>query len=137
MEIMKIPAEMEYLDEVINMIEAYLEPFECSAKDLYQIQVSIEELFTNISSYAYEEEGGEVEVQWRVVKDACQTIVWITLIDSGRPYNPIEKTDPDFEISFEDREIGGLGIYMVKLFMDYMEYQYVDGKNQFTIGKII
>ena len=49
MEIMKIPAEMEYLDEVINMIEAYLEPFECSAKDLYQIQVSIEELFTNIS----------------------------------------------------------------------------------------
>ena len=135
MEIMRIPARMEYLDDVLNMTETYLETFECSVKIQNQIQVSIEELFTNIASYAYDHEDGLVEVRCHSTVDAGDTIVWFTFSDWGKPYNPLEKSDPDFDIPFEEREIGGLGIYMVKKFMDYMEYHFVDGTNQFTIGK--
>ena len=135
MESMKIPARMEYLDDVLGMTEAYLETFECSAKVQYQIQVSIEELFTNIASYAYEHEDGMVEIRCYSTATEDKITVWFTLSDWGIPYNPLEKTDPDFDIPFEDREIGGLGIYMVKKFMDHMEYHYVNGCNRFTMGK--
>lgn len=142
MEILKIPAQMKYLDDILNMTETHLETFDCSEKTLYQIQVSIEEVFTNIVSYAYDNEDGLVEVQCHVTSSTVDTedqktesTIWITLSDKGKPYNPLEKPDPDFSIPFEDRGIGGLGIYMVKKFMDYMDYRYVNGCNQFTIGK--
>ena len=132
---MKIPAQMDYLDNVLGMTEAYLETFECSPKIQYQIQVSIEELFTNIASYAYDHEDGLVEIKCHSTMEKEEIHVWFTFSDWGIPYNPLDKTDPDFEIPFDEREIGGLGIYMVKKFMDHMEYHYVNGCNQFTIGK--
>ena len=55
--------------------------------------------------------------------------------DEGVPYNPLEKDDPDVTLSVEDREIGGLGIFMVKKSMDDMYYEYKDGKNILTLMK--
>ena len=61
--------------------------------------------------------------------------VEITFIDDGKAYNPLEKTDPDVSLSAEEREIGGLGIYMVKKSMDAIRYQYENGKNILRIKK--
>ena len=142
LEIKKVPADLQYLEEILNMIEAYLEPLECSAKSMYQIQVSVEELFTNIASYAYDSENGEVEVQCCTTYEMKESeesdvsmMVLISIKDWGKPYNPLEHPDPDFEIPFEERRIGGLGVYMVKQFMDYVDYRNEDGCNIFTIGK--
>lgn len=132
---------MQYLEDVLNMLETYLEPFNCTAKSMYQILVSVEEVFTNIASYAYDSGDGMIEIQCRHEigssddNTAAQVTFWITIKDWGRSYNPLEHPDPDFEIPFEERRIGGLGVYMVKQFMDYVEYQSADGCNILTIGK--
>ena len=56
-------------------------------------------------------------------------------IDNGTPYDPLKKADPDTTLSAEDRQIGGLGIFMVKKSMDDVKYQYIDGQNILTISK--
>ena len=61
----------------------------------------------------------------------------ITLTDRGTPYDPLKKPDPDITLSAKEREIGGLGIYMVKKSMDEMRYEYRDGQNVLTIVKRI
>ena len=61
--------------------------------------------------------------------------VSLTFEDYGEPYNPLLKEDPDITLSAEERDIGGLGIYLVKKSMDKVEYEYRDGKNIFTIKK--
>ena len=61
--------------------------------------------------------------------------VVITFIDNGVPYDPLRKNDPDTTLSAEEREIGGLGIYMVKKSMDGVEYEYKDGQNILKIIK--
>ena len=59
----------------------------------------------------------------------------LTFIDSGVPYNPLKKDDPDTTLSAEDRKIGGLGIFLVKKSMDDMRYEFKDGKNILTLVK--
>lgn len=61
--------------------------------------------------------------------------VVITFIDNGIPYDPLAKDDPDTSLSAEEREIGGLGIYMVKKSMDDITYEYKNGQNILTLKK--
>ncbi len=61
--------------------------------------------------------------------------VEITFIDQGKPYDPLAKSDPDVTLSAEERQIGGLGIYMVKKSMDDVRYRYERGRNILTIQK--
>ncbi len=95
------------------------------------IEVSLEELFVNISHYAYPEGNGWAEVHV-CVEDG---VMELTLIDGGIPFDPLAKPDPDVTLLAEERQIGGLGIYMVKKKMDAMEYQRKDDKNILTIRK--
>jgi anti-sigma regulatory factor (Ser/Thr protein kinase) len=59
----------------------------------------------------------------------------ITFIDNGIPYDPLAKADPDVTLSAEERQIGGLGIFMVKKSMDDVKYEYLDGHNILTLKK--
>jgi len=125
---------MEQWDTVYEMLESAFELSEVSEKTKYDISVSAEEIFTNIASYAYDSEEGMVEIScgW---KDEARKEFQIMFKDWGTPYNPLECPDPDFEIPFEERRVGGLGIYMVKKFMDRVEYRNENGCNIVTIGK--
>jgi anti-sigma regulatory factor (Ser/Thr protein kinase) len=98
-----------------------------------QIDVAVEEIFVNIASYAYAPDVGNATI--RFVQE--QNNVCITFIDSGIPYDPLAKEDPDVSLSAEERGIGGLGIYMVKKAVDDMKYVYKDGQNILSIGKSI
>ncbi len=69
--------------------------------------------------------------------DVKDGVAEITFADSGIPYDPLKREDPDVLLSAEDREIGGLGIFMVKKTMDDMFYEYRDGQNLLTIRKKI
>ncbi len=99
----------------------------------FQIDVAVEELFVNIAHYAYTPETGTATIRVKIEEDPLSAS--ITFIDSGIPYNPLEKEDPDVTLSAEERGIGGLGIYMVKKSMDDMIYEYTDGQNILTIKK--
>ena len=98
-----------------------------------QLDIAIDEIFGNIVNYAYTPEVGKVTV--RLAVDEKTLTASLTLIDSGVPYNPLEKDDPDTTLSAEDRKIGGLGIFLVKKSMDDMRYEYKDGKNILTLVK--
>ena len=98
-----------------------------------QIDIAIDELFGNIVHYAYNPEVGPVTVRVEVTEDPLA--VSITFIDNGVPYDPLAKTDPDVTLSAEEREIGGLGIFMVKKSMDEISYEYRSGQNILTIKK--
>ena len=104
-------------------------------KILMQIDVAVEEIFVNVASYAYTPNTGSVTIRMDL-QEKPRAVV-ITFIDSGIPYNPLAKEDPDVSLSAEERSIGGLGIFMVKKTMDKMEYEYTDQKNVLKMYKNI
>ena len=128
-----ILAAVENLDQVLAFVDAELEKLDCPMKAQMQIDVAVEELFVNIAHYAYVPNQGSATI--RVQTDGKNRSVEITFIDNGVPYDPVAKSDPDVTLSAEDRQIGGLGIYMVKKSMDDMRYEYRDGHNVLTITK--
>lgn len=130
-----LQASLEKLDEVLAFVEENLEKNDCPMKVLMQVQIAVEEIFVNIAHYAYDSEQGTATIRVEVGGDPLQVI--ITFIDQGVPYDPLQKEDPDVTLSAEDRQIGGLGIFMVKKSMDDVKYEYADGKNILTISKKI
>ncbi len=98
-----------------------------------QIEVAVEEVFINIASYAYAPGKGNAVVRVEIPEDPVA--VTITFMDHGVPYDPLAREDPDLTIPAEDRQIGGLGVFMVKKTMDDVTYEYKDGKNTLTLKK--
>lgn len=128
-----IQAVPEALDEVMAFVNEKLEEHECSPKIQFQVEVAVEEIFTNIANYAYNPEIGAATI--RIEAGGEPLAVTLTFIDHGVPYDPLKKPDPDITLSAEERQIGGLGIFMVKESMDNVEYEYKDGQNILTIKK--
>ena len=130
-----IEAKIENIEAVTDFVNEQLEALDCSMKAQMQIDIAIDELFGNIAHYAYNPEIGQATVRVEVIEDPLA--VTITFIDNGVPYDPLAKADPDTTLSAEEREMGGLGIYMVKKSMDDITYEYKDGQNILTIKKKI
>lgn len=130
---LNIKAADENLDQVLGFVDGILEQNECSMKAQMQLDVAVEEMFVNVAHYAYAPNEGDVLIRC----DVEDGIASVTLEDSGIPYDPLAKPDPDVTLSAEERQIGGLGIFMVKKSMDEVFYEYKDGKNIFTMKKKI
>ena len=132
---LNIEATLENVEPVTDFVDAQLEQLDCPPKAEMQINIAIDELFSNIARYAYDPDVGNATVRVEVLQDPLCVV--ITFIDNGVPYDPLQKEDPDITLSADDRTIGGLGIYMVKKTMDEILYEYKDGKNILTIKKNI
>ena len=128
-----IEAKTELLEEVLAFVDTRLEKMECRPAEQMQIDVAVEELFVNIANYAYQPGTGNATI--RLKEESSPRGISITFIDEGTPYNPLAKQDPDITLSAEERQIGGLGIFMAKKSMDDMQYEYEDGRNMLTIRK--
>ena len=128
-----LEAKVDNLDQVIAFVDEQLESVGCSMRIQMQMDVAVEEIFVNIASYAYGTGTGEAAIRFSHETDPDKVV--ITFIDEGVPYDPLKKEDPDVSLSAEEREIGGLGIFMVKKTMDDMKYQWLDGKNMLTLIK--
>ncbi len=130
---MTIEARKENLAQALAFVDEVLEEAGCPMKTQMQVDVAVEELFVNIASYAYGDGVGTALLQAEVSGDP--PVFSLTLIDSGLPYDPLAKEDPDITLSAQERQIGGLGIFMVKQMMDDMRYEYRDGQNHLTVLK--
>ncbi len=130
---MTVEATLENIPSVTAFVDERLEALDCPMKAQMQIDVAIDELFSNIARYAYDPVTGPATV--RVDVDQEPLAVRITFIDHGKPYDPLAKADPDVTLSAEDRQIGGLGIFMVKKTMDDVRYEYKNGQNILTVEK--
>lgn len=130
-----VDAVVENIARVTDFVDGQLEELGCPVKAQMQIDIAIDELFGNIAHYAYNPEVGAATVRVEVVEEPLSVVV--SFIDHGVPYDPLAKEDPDVGLSLEEREIGGLGIYMVKKSMDEISYEYRDGQNILRIRKQI
>lgn len=128
-----IPAVITNLPEVLAFIGKHLDEVGCSTSDRYKIEVAAEEVFTNISSYAYNPEVGSASVRVEILNDPIT--VEISFIDNGVKYDPLARPDPNTSLSAKERKRGGLGIFMTKKFMDDVNYEYKDGQNILTLTK--
>ena len=133
MEKFTIEAVTENLQDAIDFATERLEARDCPMKVVMQMELVIEEVFVNVSSYAYRPDVGNVTICLDFAENPAS--VEITFIDSGKPYNPLEKDDPDTTLGIDEREIGGLGIFLVKKNVDDISYEYADGKNILRIKK--
>ena len=98
---------------------------------LFKIRLSLEEVVENVVNYAYASGLGWMEAGTERNGDTLT----VTLRDGGKPFNPLEKPDPDITLSAEERQIGGLGIFLCKQMMDSVSYRYEDGCNILTLTK--
>ena len=133
MEALRIKALTDNLDRVLQYVDTALELMGCSMKNQIQIDMAVEELFVNIAHYAYKGTAGDAVIL--AGPDPKTGILRITFRDWGVPFDPLAKTDPDISLSVEEREIGGLGIFMAKKIMDTMDYKYENGQNVLTMTK--
>lgn len=128
-----LAATIENIDTVTDYVNEELMTLGCPMKAQIQIDIAIDEIFSNIAHYAYAPDTGDATV--RIETAHTPSSVVITFMDGGKPYDPLQKEDPDTSLSADEREIGGLGIYMVKNSMDDVRYEYRDGQNMLSITK--
>ncbi len=132
-ETLVVDAENDNLHIVMDFVDSFLEKNSCPMNTQMKIDLSVEEIYVNIANYAYG--GGKGDAQISIENNDGN--VKIVFSDSGTPYNPLEKPDPDTTLSSEERQIGGLGVFLVKKNMDDVTYEHKNGKNVLTMIKNI
>ena len=130
-----VPAKTEALSDVLGFVDQMLDRFGCPMKIQMAVCVAIEEVFVNVAHYAYPEGQGDVTLS--VGFDEGSSTATFRMIDQGVPFDPLKKPDPDISLSVEDREIGGLGIFITKKTMDSICYAHENGENVLTMTKRI
>lgn len=125
---LKLKPLLEEMIRATAFVEGNLEAAGVALRVITQMNIAVDEIFSNIVRYS---QATEVTVSLAVKRDSLQ----LRFADNGRPYDPTRKPDPDITLSAEERDVGGLGIFMVKKTMDSMDYEYKDGCNLLTLGK--
>ena len=131
---LNIAALNENLPEVLKFIGENLEQIGCQPAVSTRIEIAVEEIFSNIANYAYNPETGSATVTVDISEDPL--MIKICFADKGKPYNPLDREDPNIKLKVSERNRGGLGIFMTKKFMDNVTYEYKDGMNILTIEKL-
>ena len=129
------PARTDALPDILGFVEEALEGYGCPMKAQMAVCVAIEEVFVNVANYAYG--GGEGDMTLGIGFEEASRTVTFRMTDKGVPFDPLQKPDPDITLSAEDREIGGLGIFITKKTMDSLAYTYENGENILTMTKTI
>ncbi|MBI3798316.1 MAG: ATP-binding protein [Deltaproteobacteria bacterium] len=124
-------SEIERLGQIVN---EFAERHQWSPQALFEVNVALEELLTNVISYAYEDTQDHEITLHLAFADGEMTA---ELEDDGQPFNPLEKAEPDLSTPLEERPIGGLGIFLARKFMTDLTYQRHDGKNLLKLKKTI
>lgn len=129
---MKRKATMENLRAMLSFVNDYAESLGVSAESLQQVELALEEVLVNIINYAYPDAVGEIEIQCS--RDPERGLI-IEIYDDGEPFDVLAKEDPDTSLALEEREIGGLGIFLVKKMMDETHYCREKNRNALTLVK--
>ncbi len=129
----KTEANESNLDKILDYVSAKFEEAGASPKVITELAIAVEEIYINVAHYAYKPDTGPATVKVDIDKE--NRVGTVTISDNGKPYNPLEREDPDITASAEDRPIGGLGILMTKKLVDEAEYEYKDNQNVMKLKK--
>ena len=128
-----VPATPDSVKTVTEFVNEQLDAMCCPLPVRTQIDIAVDEAFSNIARYAYSPEEGPATVHMDVTGEPPGAV--ITFIDHGKPYDPLSNKAPDITAPVEDRPIGGLGIFLVRKTMDDVSYEYRNGQNILRIKK--
>ena len=128
----KLKNNLTDLDTINGTLESLRRQLGFSNKCKCETNLVLEELFTNIISYAYRD-GGDHDVLLRIRCKPDQ--LYIEIEDDGIPFNPLSAAPPCLESDIEDREVGGLGVFFARKFADQISYERTNGKNIVKITK--
>ncbi len=126
-------AKDENMLDMLGFVEQELESYGCSMRMQTAISVALEEVFINVAHYAYPDGNGTAKVSISI--DPTTDEMTCILRDSGMAFNPLTQEEPDITLPVEQREVGGLGILIVKKTMDFVEYSRENGENILTMRK--
>ena len=129
----KIKNTVDAIEGALGPVMDALEEAGAPHKVCYKVRLALDELLTNVVSYAYEGREGVVELHYEISENPPS--VSVTIIDEGRPFNPLEAKDPDLNDDIGKRKVGGLGLFIVKSIMDSIDYVRENNKNILTIRK--
>ena len=129
------PAKIDALSDVLGFVDRTLEDYGCPMKIQTAVCVAIEEVFVNSANYAYGDGEGNMTLGIDFNEETGE--ITFRMTDKGVPFDPLQKPDPDITLSAEEREIGGLGIFIAKKTMNAITYAYENGENVLTMIKKI
>ncbi|MBO6108137.1 MAG: ATP-binding protein [Eubacterium sp.] len=132
---LELDATKENLKEVFDFVTTELSSRTDDKKLIRQIKLCVEEIFLNISSYAYHPEVGRAKIMVKIEGNPTPVRIWLSFIDHGHPFDPLAEETPDTEAPIDKRKIGGLGIFLVRNTVDGIKYEYINGENVLTIFK--
>jgi serine/threonine-protein kinase RsbW len=127
-----IQNDIAELNRVVAFLEGLEEEWELPLAIITPINLVLEEALSNVIFYAYEK-GSSHEIKIDFAHTANQ--LDITITDTGKPFDPTQKEDPDIELSVEDRPIGGLGIFLIRKIMNEVSYERVGQENILRMTK--
>ena len=130
----KLKSKLSELDNLCQQVERFGKSNGLSSKCIFEANLALDELFTNIISYGFNDKKEHIIEITIALKN--NTLVF-NIEDDGIPFNPTEADAPDMECTIEDCKIGGLGIYLAKNLMDEVCYQRCNEKNILTLKKNI
>lgn len=132
----KILAATQNWRKVYDFLNLQLKNSKVSHSDASRILLASEEIFVNISNYAYEEKKGNVIINF-VCSNSSPVVVEIKFTDEGVKFDPTKVKMPDVNLDLNQRKIGGLGLFIVNKVMNKVEYKYENSSNNLIITKII
>jgi anti-sigma regulatory factor (Ser/Thr protein kinase) len=118
--------DQESVSKVSEFLDNCVEEYEIPMRVGYSLKVVADEIYSNIVYYSGAK---NAEILFRNRADS----IHLVFVDDGMPYNPMETKEPDITASAEDREIGGLGLFMVKKMAEDVQYEYTSERNQLTV----
>ena len=130
----ELKSKLSELKTLCRHLEDCGNVLELPQKCLFEINLGLDELFTNIISYGFEDEL-EHQIKFTLAKDRETLVVQVE--DDGRPFNPLDVTGPEISRDIDSINIGGLGIHLVKKMMDNIDYQRIEGKNKLILKKCV
>ena len=130
----ELKSKLSELKLLCSHLEDYGRMMELSRKCLFEINLGLDELFTNIISYGFEDKS-EHQIKFTFAKDNDKLVV--KMEDDGVPFNPLEVASPDMSQDLDSINIGGMGIHLVKKMMDDIDYQRAEGKNRLVLTKCL
>jgi serine/threonine-protein kinase RsbW len=126
------PARFEFLDEIRDMVAVVAREGGFSEKTIYSLQLAADEAASNIIEHAYE---GESDASLFMTCDMKGGEIVITMRDTGKPFNPSLVKEPNLKADLSERQIGGLGVYLMRKLMDNVQYESTRAGNLLTMTK--
>lgn len=130
----QVAIDVRDIERLNKLVRQFGELHEIPSRTLYAVNLALDELVTNVVLYGFDTpESGSLTVQIAVAGPELVASV----VDDGKPFNPLDVKPPDLNAPLEERDLGGLGVHLVRSLMDHVSYSRDEGKNVLTVRKRI